>query len=312
VTLVWDDIRALSGSPLRTYLAKAFKRLPLVFGERSNYTVCLLGTQALTPDVCAMDDGGWTWGTPYTISLDSESHTLANDVAEQCKVHSICEEALNSGDNTFGAQQAVVFRWFKGERQTDSTIRGKLVGPRGQREGPGLGYWHAGRTQFVDHRDNDVPSLPKATQEPYHFSLNLSSVMPYAEEYPMEFAFANFIYWHSREGDVILIHEDAEDVFGTAALFCGRRVIKASRADNAPIAKAYTTMSYLLTAEGHTSFNAYSGQAKFATMAQVTRNTRTSAADACSILHSQTVDEVLRYKKKNYEFADYTTPCTMV
>jgi hypothetical protein len=145
--------------------------------------------------------------------------------------------------------------------------------------------------------------------------------MPEATEFPLEFAFANFLYWHSRADNVILVLQDGDDVFGTTAMYCGRRVLLAPLqaglmgtpdVENAFSDKAYSTMA-ILKKQRKKYFNNYKSDAAFATIAQLVKNTRCHPTiDALAILQSQTVEEDLRFLRKDWESADMATPCKMV
>jgi hypothetical protein len=155
----------------------------------------------------------------------------------------------------------------------------------------------------------------------YHFSVDLSAALPHAEEYPMEFAFSNFIYWHSRKEDVILIVADREDLFGTTAMYCNRRVLIApypdldvddeDNVDAKAIEKAYRTMAALIRRKS-SHFDGYCADAAFATISQLTRNVRSSLIDVNTILMSQTCDLKKRYLSSGLMNADLSTPCKMV
>jgi hypothetical protein len=156
----------------------------------------------------------------------------------------------------------------------------------------------------------------------YHFSLNISLALPDATEFPVEFAFANFLYWHSREDDVILVLQDDYDVFGTTALYCGRRVLiaplhvqanMASPADELRfIHKAYETMA-ILKKQKKAYFVNYKADAAFATISQLVKNTRCHPSiDGLTILTSQTQDEGLRFQRTEWLAQDMATPCKMV
>jgi hypothetical protein len=264
---------------------------------------------------------GWTFTTPYTITLASETHTLSGDSFQHIEVHPVCLDAHSAGDTTFGVQQGVVFRFLRG-KETDASIRGS----EGHSVGVGVPCWNAGRSEFEKHRNEDVPSIKASsvTREPYAFSLDLSSVLPHADEYPLEFAFTNFIYWHTRRDDVVLVIRDNENLFGTTALYCGRRIVimeyenaevlqgkSDSGFANASTKKAYDTMSFMMS--GDTFFNQYPTGAKFATISRLVRNTRNSLVDGPGILHSQTISDTKRFKRsESFERADLITPCRLV
>jgi hypothetical protein len=155
----------------------------------------------------------------------------------------------------------------------------------------------------------------------YHFSLNLSLAMPEATEFPLEFVFANFLYWHSRADDVILVLQDDEDVFGITAMYCQRKVLIAPlhvathmgtpEHERKCIDKAYTTMAILMKQQS--KFFNYKSDAAFATIVQLVKNTRAHPTiDALAILHSQTQRDDLRFLRKHWEEADLITPCQMV
>ena len=138
----------------------------------------------------------------------------------------------------------------------------------------------------------------------------------------MEFAFANFLYWHSREHDVILVLQDEYDVFGTTALYCGRRVLIAPLHVQANMGKpddelgfihrAYETMA-ILTKQKSAFFVNYKPDAAFATIAQLVKNTRCHPTiDGLTILTSQTQDENLRFQRTDWLAQDMATPCKMV
>jgi hypothetical protein len=137
--------------------------------------------------------------------------------------------------------------------------------------------------------------------------------------YPLEFALTNFIYWHSRESSLIVVLQDRADIFGTSALYCKREVLIAPypampEEAKAPILKAYDTMAQLMYVSDK-FFDKYPPAAKFATLSQLVRNTRSSAdIDVYSILDSQTRDDKTRFERNvsAWAEADLPTPCKMV
>jgi hypothetical protein len=150
----------------------------------------------------------------------------------------------------------------------------------------------------------------------YHFAVDISAALPTAEEYPMEFAFSNFIYWHSRKDDVILILGDREDLFGTTALYCSRRVLIApfpdvDEDDAGAIEKAYRTMASLMRRK-ETHFSGYAEDAAFATISRLARNVRSSTIDVNAILMSQTMEPRRRFVDQLVGERDLITPCKMV
>ena len=200
-----------------------------------------------------------------------------------------------------------MFRLFRGNN-TDATTRNRYA-PKA---------WLAGRTDFNQHRQEDVPQITftQTASEPFHFTVDLSAALVHAEEYPMEFAFSNFLYWWTRKEDVIMVLQDREDLFGTTALYCNRRVIvtpvPAAEEDEVnAIDKAYTTMAYLL--QDAMAFESYPQDAKFATMSRLVRNTRKSKIDGLRILESQTECLARRFKHMDMcTHGDLITPCTLV
>jgi hypothetical protein len=153
----------------------------------------------------------------------------------------------------------------------------------------------------------------------YQFSVDLSSALPYAEVYPLEFALTNFIYWHSRESAHIIVLQDHDDIFGTSAMYCNREVLIApyptmAEEEKAPILKAYDSMGLMMQVSDK-FFEKYPKAAKFATISQLVRNTRSSAdIDVYSILDSQTRNDKARFERDPdaWSEADLPTPCKMV
>lgn len=326
VKIVWCDIRFVPDESLPLYLSDAGKRVVDLLGSRVNYTFCLLGTTSQTPSVSSSlgQSEGWKWATPYTIQLDSASHTLGADDDELLQVHQICKKAHDEGDNTFGVDHATVYRLLRGN-ETSSTIRGRPG------SGPGESCWHAGRGEFRKHCKKDVPSIswPKSkgiTREPYKYSLDISSSLPHAEEYPLEFAFTNFIYWHTRINDAMLILQDVDDIFGTTALYCNRRVLVAplsstlvdaedegeAKLETDATFKGYKAMSVFRSQGGSKFFDGYPSDALFATMSRLVRNMRKSRVESQGILFSQTAGDKYRWKRKNFPNLDLETPCELV
>jgi hypothetical protein len=265
--------------------------------------------------VISMAKVGWTWAAPYTIGIDASTHTLTDDIRQQRSMHQICAQAYKEGDNTYGVLQSSIFRFHLGPI-TDSSVRGGVAMP----------CWTGGRDAFMDHQDKDVPWIKdhSITREPYSFSLDLSVSLPFATEYPWQFAFSNFLYWHTRREDVILVLRDVEDLFGTTAVYCGRKVVmapcfgaavdgKEKELQAAYSKKAYTTLGVLINKSGLDYFRNYPQDALFATLCLLVRNTRTSKVLGQGILFSQTQSEQKRFKSgRDYHDADLATPCRKV
>jgi hypothetical protein len=270
--------------------------------------------QALVP-------AGWKWGQAYTIAIDADAHTLAGDEGHQCEVHRLCQEAKADGDPTYGVEQAVIFRLHR-EGMSETVARQQARHPS----------WSAGRESFDQHRDGpvglggDVPFISgrhNISREPFRYSLNLSNTLPHADRYPMEMAFTNFLYWHTRKNDVVLVLGDKDDIFGTTAAYCGRRVLIApfhETGDNDDtadellrITTAYVTLGTLVTHGGMGFFQNYPQDALFATISMLVRNMRDSLVDATGILFSQTAGFAERFTRTtDFVTADLATPCEMV
>jgi hypothetical protein len=269
IKLVYDDIRHSDVDSLGTRLAITSARILDLLPNNSNFTLCLLGLTSQSPTVMqSLCPIGWTWGAPYTIQLDSDSHTLERDLYRQFKIHNFCQDAFTAGDTTYGLDVGVIFRLYRGT-MTDSRARARVAVPR----------WNAGREAFKSHRAGDVPDISHTavTKEPYRYSLDISAALPHAEEFPLEFALTNFLYWHTREQDVVMVLQDAEDVFGCAAMYCRRRVLAVSlqnSVDDNHRKKAYTTMALLLVHDADAFFAHYPADAKFATFTVKNNNAR--------------------------------------
>ena len=299
--MMYCDIRFIAAEDLPTYLRTVSERVLSLTGCRANYELCLLGTTPQTaPVITTLTPCEWHWATPYNMLLDSATHTLANDLASDHEVHPVCMDAYANGDNTFAVHQGVIFRFLRDD-MTDSQLRGREPAAGGPYHGTGAASWNAGRNAFRQHRDRDVPFIKDhtVTREPYHFALNLSTSLPHAGEFPLEFGIANYLYWHSRPTDIVLVLNDDLDLFGTTALYCERRVVMApvwppntAPVHNLPlIMKAYETMALLSSGPSGAFWSQYPADAKFATVSRLTRNTRGSAVTAQGILRSQTAAE---------------------
>jgi hypothetical protein len=169
ITLVWDDVRHLDDTTLGARFADLSVLLADLLENRSNITYCLLGHQCQTVVVASAISShkNWTWGTPYTISIASAAHTLEGDIGATCSMHPVCVAANETGDYTFGTQQAVVFRVLLGPASTDSSIRHHKTKAQAT-AGTGADCWNAGRTAVLDHKKNDVPWISKHhSAEPY-------------------------------------------------------------------------------------------------------------------------------------------------
>jgi hypothetical protein len=309
ISMVFDDIRDVEGDTMATYLKDTSARILGLLPTRTTFTLCFLGRTSQTAAVLTtLVACGWKWGAPYQIQLDTDSHSLSRDTLKRVQVHKMCLDAKELGDATQGLDVAVIFRFFRGG-MTESKARQAVDVP----------CWSAGRTANKTQREEDVPDIIHSgvTKQPYHFSLDLSGAMPHADEFPLEFAFSNFLYWHSRRGNVLVVLNDTLDLFGCAALYCGRRVLTVAQFADDAVAnqasvKAYTTMALLMSDLGKAYFLEYPADAKFATLSRLVRNTRTSLVDAPAILHSQTMADKVRFGRQGYHQADLATPCRLV
>ena len=322
VRLVYFDITSCALEELPTTLQNVSDHALALLQPRTNFTLCLYGTSSQTvPVMKTMTSLEWTWAPPYAMLMHSATHTLPADLTGTRDVHKICRDARTAGDTTFGLHQGIIFRLLRGS-ETDSTIRHGTHVNGSDAKGPGVELWDGGRSDFVKHQDGDVPYIDNfqhVSREPYHYSVDMSTVLPHATTYPVNFAITNFLYWHSRKGDVVLVLGDGDDIFGSTALYCGRRVVVAlvqslSPVDPAPCLKAYKTMALLMSEGGAAYFLGYTRAVKFATISRLLRNTRESLVDAAGILHSQETSVTKRWKRTTAQcaLADLTTPCRMV
>jgi hypothetical protein len=169
VTVVYADIRDLEDATLEAQLDVISDRVLDLFGgtgpELDTYTLCLLGNQSQTPNVCTkLCSLSWQWGTPYVITIASAAYTLGNDYDAAESMHPLCMDADENGDSTFGTQRGVIFRLFR-PGNNDSTIRKK---------GTGATCWNAGREEFITHRNKLVPTISRFHEsEPYVFLLTV-------------------------------------------------------------------------------------------------------------------------------------------
>jgi hypothetical protein len=270
----------------------------------------------------SLQPAGWKWAQPYTFGIHSDAHTLAGDIHRKQVMHPVIQAAADEGDKTYGVEQGVIFRLHR-NAMSDTKAR-SLAGHHS---------WFAGRDQFDAHRDGtgdrdpDVPYIlgrHNVLRDPNRFSLDISSCLPQSTSYPTEMALTNFLYWHTRTKDYILVLHDQDDLFGTTAVYSGRVVLLApfnEVNDDAAQAlqleqtsKAYKTLGLLTTEKGLAFFGSYPSDALFATISLLVRNTRASKVTAVGILFSQTKSLSARFKrtKEYFDEADYNTPCRMV
>ena len=64
------------------------------------------------------------------------------------------------------------------------------------------------RSEYKRHVLQDIIGVPlwKGARTKYAYKFNLSKHWPVDSPYPLEFAVANFLYWHAREEDIVTVH----------------------------------------------------------------------------------------------------------
>ena len=152
------------------------------------------------------------------------------------------------------------------------------------------------------------PAPRSSIREPYGFYFNFSRDWANSDEFPIEAAFANFLYWHTAEDDTIVTYPrlGESDLFGLVALYMKRRLHSlVETSERARHCKANTTLGYIAHPANDSFWSGYASWPKMMVCVTFARNVADlEDVDAFAFLHAQTAKLADRIVRDKAFFAD--------
>lgn len=160
--------------------------------------------------------------------------------------------------------------------------------------------WYADANVYESkYKSNPIPRW--CDGEPYNFSCDISRHWTSCAQYPLFFAFANYLWWNSTS-DSTVVHvcppSGGSATFGLVAKFMHRKVVVVANSNTEPYCKELTTMSCLNAAEFKPWWTDYDNATRLMLFETCARNVRSvDEVDAFTFLHTQTQSVTRRYTR---------------